>query len=309
MVPIEDFAVGIPPTLRVFDDPTKPSYGKYVKRWVRNPFDAEARDENGDLRYPFIASMQDEYRPDKYGNYYHPIGYPLFLEAQANYEGLAERSNHDPRLLNESVFFVINESTGDYIRVALKQVDENAPYREIFRARVDLVPDSTNRNPFTVLRRTEEGLYNLGTGAYLLQQLRWNGEKEDRGSLPGRRYNASTTAFGRVPNLFSNRPGMPPSNSGNQTFYAGERYRSLPVDTGDVVRIVSRTVLWTEGPVAAYDGGISFKIVGSTEPPVVTGNMVKLQTDTVVKIVPSEFPSRAGMTDTLKLVESLHTVF
>lgn len=309
MLPIEDFAVGIPPTLRVFDDPTKPSYGKYVKRWIRNPFDAEARDGNGNLKYPFIAAVQDEYRPDKYGNYYHPIGYPLFLEAQANYEGLAERSNHDPRLLNESVFFVINESTGDYIRVALKQVDENAPYREIFRARVDLVPDSTNRNPFTVLRRTEEGLYNLGTGAYLLQQLQWNAEKEDRGSLPGRRYNASTTAFGRVPNIFSNRPGMPPSNSGNQTFYAGERYRSLPVDTGDVVRIVSRTVLWKEGPVAAYDGGIAFKIVGSTEPPVFTGNIVKLQTDTVVKIVPSEFPSRAGMADTLKLVEFLHTVF
>ncbi len=309
MVPIEDFAVGIPPVLRLFDDTSKPSYNKYVKRWIRDPFVAEARDENGNLKYPFIAAMQDEFRPDENGVYYHPIGYPLFLEAQVNYEGLAERSNHDPRLLNETVFFVINETTGDYIRVPLQQVDENAPYREIFRARVELVPDSTLRNPNTTIRRTEEGLYNLGTGAYLLQQLRWNPEKEDRGALGGRRYHAGTTLFGRVPNLFSNRPSMPPSNQGNQTFYAGERFRALPVDTGDIVRIVSRTVLWRDGVVPAYDHGISFKIVGSTEPPIFTGNIVKLQTDTVVKIVPSEYPSRQGQYDTLKLVEFLNTIF
>jgi predicted outer membrane repeat protein len=309
MVPIEDFAVGIPPVLRLFNDPSMPSYGKYVKRWTRDPFVAEAKDENGNLKYPFIAAMQDEFRPDENGEYYHPIGYPLFLEAQVNYEGLAERSNHDPRLLNETVFFVINETTGDYIRVPLQQVGENAPYREVFRARVELVPDSTNRNPNTTIRRTEEGLYNLGAGDYLLRQLRWNPEKEDRGALPGRRYHAGTTAFGKVPNLFSNRPSMPPSNQGNQTFYAGERYRALPVDTGDVVRIVSRTVLWKEGVDLAYYHGISFKIVGSTEPPVFTGNIVHLQNDTIVKIVPSEFPSRQGKTDTLKLVEFLNTIF
>lgn len=309
MVPIEDFAVGIPPTLRTYDVPGYPSFNKYVKRWVRDPFVAEARDENDQLRYPFIAAMQDEFRPDENGNYYHPIGYPLFLEAQVNYDGLAERSNHDPRLLNETVFFVINETTGDYIRVALKQVDENAPYREIFRARVELVPDSTNRNPNTTIRRTEEGLYNLGTGAYLLQQLRFDPEKEDRGALLGRKYHTGTTQFANVPNLFSNRPSMPPSNQGNQTFFAGERYRALPVDTGDIVRVVSRTVLWKEGVVPAYEKGIEFKIVGSNEPPVFTGNIVKLQTDTIVKIVPSEFPSRTGQPDTLRLVEFLNTVF
>lgn len=309
MVPIEDFAVGIPPTLRTFDEPGYPSFGKYVKRWLRDPFVAEARDENGNLKYPFIADMQDEFRPDKNGEYYHPIGYPLFLEAKADYDGLAERSNFDPRLLNETVFFVINETTGDYIRVALRQVDENAPYREIFRARVELVPDSSLRNPNTTIRRSEEGLYNLGTGAYLLQQLRVDPEKEDRGALQGRKYHTSTTQFAKVPNLFSNRPSMPPSNQGNQTFFAGERYRALPVDTGDIVRVVSRTVLWKEGVVPAYEKGIAFKIVGSTEPPVFTGNIVKLQTDTVVKIVPSEYPSRAGQEDTLKLVEFLNTIF
>ncbi|MCX7879896.1 MAG: YCF48-related protein [Ignavibacteria bacterium] len=309
MVPIEDFAVGIPPRLRTFNVPGFPSFGKYVKRWIRDPFVAEARDANGQLIYPFIAAMQDEFRPDEEGNYYHPIGYPLFLEAQSNYEGLAERSNHDPRLLNETVFFIINETTGDYIRVPLKQVDENAPYREIFRARVELVPDSSARNPNTTIRRTEEGLYNLGVGAFLLRQLRFQPEREDRGALLGRRYHASTTGLGSVPNLFSNRPVMPPSNQGNQTFYAGERYRALPVNAGDIVRVVSRTVLWREGEVPAFDKGISFRIVRSTEPPVFTGNMVKLQKDTIVKIVPSEFPSRRGMLDTLKLVEFLHTIF
>jgi predicted outer membrane repeat protein len=38
--PIEDFAVGIPPMVRRFEDETQPSFGKYVKRWVRDPLQA-----------------------------------------------------------------------------------------------------------------------------------------------------------------------------------------------------------------------------------------------------------------------------
>ncbi len=320
MSPIEDFAVGIPPVIRRYTEQEyqdKPSFGKYVRRWLRDPFIAELRDNNGDLVYPEFAQLQDEFRPDKYGNYYHPIGYPLFLEARVNYDGLAERSNHDTRLLNESVFFVINENTGDFIRVNMRQVSENAPFREIFRARVELVPDSSNRNPNTTIRRTIEGLYNLGTGDYLLRNLIHQPYNEDRAALPGRKYHASTASFGRVPNLFSNRhlnnpvPYMAPSNNGTATFFAGERYSALPVDTGDVVRIVSRTVLWKEGVIPAFDDGFSFKIVASTMPPVFTGNVVKLQTDTIVKIQPSEYPWKrsAGIMDTLKITEFLHRIF
>ena len=309
MAPIEDFAVGIPPIIKRYWDDNQPSYGKYVKRWLRNPEVAEARDENGNLKYPFIAAMQGEFRPDKDGNYYHPVGYPLFLETSADYEGIAERSNHDPRFLNETVFFVINESTGDFIRTTLRQVGEDAPYREVFRSRVELVPDSTNRNPNTIFRRTEEGMFNLGVGAYLLQQLRWEPYKEDRATLLGRKYSAGTTQFAKVPDLFWNRPDMPPSNEGNQTFFAGERFTALPVNVGDEVRVISRTVLWREGVIPAFEDGISFKIVKSTETPEWTGNVVQLKTDTVWKEVGSEYPWEPGVKKTVPLLEFLNTIF
>jgi len=309
MSPIEDFAVGIPPLVNRFWTMDQPSYGKYVKRWLRNPEIAEARNSDGDLIYPFIAAMQGEFRPDKDGNYYHPVGYPLFLETEIDYEGVAERSNHDVRLLNESVFFVINESTGDFIRTNLRQVDENAPYREVFRSRVELVPDSTNRNPNTIFRRTEEGMFNLGVGSYLLQQLRWEPYKEDRSVLLGRKYSAGTTQFAKVPELFWNRPGMPASNNGNQTFFGGERYTSLPVNVGDEVRVVSRTVLWREGVIEAFDDGISFEIVKSTEGPEWTGNVVTLKTDTLTKVVGSEYPWEYGQKDTIQVTEFLHKIF
>lgn len=309
MSPIEDFAVGVPPLVRRFWETDQPSYGKYVKRWLRNPEIAEARDNNGDLKYPFIAYMQGEFRPDKDGEYYHPVGYPLFLEAHVNYEGIAERSNHDTRLLNESVFFVINESTGDFIRSNFRQVGENAPYREVFRSRVELVPDSTQRRANTIFRRTDEGMFNLGVGAYLLQQIRWEPYKEDRSILLGRKYSAGTTQFAKVPNLFWNRPSMPQSNEGNHTFFAGERYTALPVNVDDVVRVVSRTVLWREGVIPAYDDGISFRIVASTEPPEWTGNIVGLQTDTLYKEVASEYPWESGQKKTITITEFLHKIF
>lgn len=309
MSPIEDFAVGIPPIIKRFTEQGQPSYGKYLKRWLRNPEIAEAKNTDGSLKYPFIADMQGEFRPDKNGNYYHPIGYPLFLETWVDYTGLAERSNHDTRMLNESAFFVINESTGDFIRSNFRQVDENAPNREKFRGRVELVPDSTFRTPNSIFRRTDEGMFNLGVGQYLLQQIRWEPYKEDRATLHGRKYSAGTTEFANVPNLFWNRPGMPPSNAGQQTFFAGERYTALPVNVGDIVRIVSRTVLWREGVNPAFDDGISFKIVASTEGPEWTGNVVRLKTDTIYKEVGSEYPWEAGQKKTIAITDFLHKIF
>lgn len=311
MSPIEDFAVGIPPILQRFndeDDADMPSNGKYVKRWVRDPFVADSLDDQGDPVYGYIGQLQDEFRPNGNGEMWHPIGYPLYLESMVDYEGLAERSNFDPRTLNESVFFIINETTGDFIRVNMKQVSNDAPYRETFRARVELVPDSSLRNPNTLLRRTSEGLLNLGTGDYLLRQLEDNPYKEDRATLIGRKYDYDDNGFGMVPDLYKNRPSMPAANNGLATYYAGEKYRALPVDTGDVVRIISRTVLWKEGVIPAYDDGIEFKVVRQVEPPIFTGNVVKLMTDTasVTKIVPSDYPWKDR--DTLILTEFLNTI-
>lgn len=291
MSPIEDFAVGIPPKLRLFNDPNQPSYNKVVKRWVRDPYYAELRDDNGNLAYPGLAAVQTEFRPDELGVYYHPIGYPLFLETNVNYDGLTRTSNHDPLTKNESVFFVINLKTGDYVRANLSQVDENAPYRETFRRTIELVPDSTLRTDPT-WRRTSEGLANLGSGPELLANLFRNAKNEDYATLQGRRYTADDNALARVTNLYSNRPAMPVSNligtTSNTTYYAGERFNSLPVRVGDSVLIVSRTILWREGIHNAATKGMAFRITESTRPPVWTGNIISIQRDTVKNYLPSE---------------------
>ncbi|PKL85467.1 MAG: hypothetical protein CVV22_07865 [Ignavibacteriae bacterium HGW-Ignavibacteriae-1] len=291
MSPIEDFSVGIPPKLRTFDNVNQPSYGKVIKRWTRDPFIAEARDDDNNLKYPGIAALITEFKPDVDGVNYHPIGYPLHLEARANYDDLTRRSNHDPRLLNHTVYFVINLNTGDFIRANLEQVSEDAPHRETFRATIEMIPDSSERRDPT-WRRSAEGLANLGSGPELLKRLYLDPYDEDFGVLQGRRYTAQThRLLGRVPDLFSNRPGMPPSNLINgesrTTYFGGERYRSLPVRVGDSVQIVSRTILWREGVHEAALKGTAFRIVESTVPPVFTGDIVKLQTDTIFKTLPS----------------------
>ncbi len=310
MTPIEDFSVGIPPMLRRFDDMDFPSNGKYVRRWVRDPFSVEATDDSGALLYPFMTDLQDEYRKNEDGDFYHPIGYPLYLETHADYDGLVERSNHDQVALNESVFFIINETTSDYIRVNLRQFDENAPNREIFRVRAELVPDSSQRNPNTTFRRTTEGLLNLGSGSNLLGKLADDAMTEDQATLQGRKYEASSSSFATVPQLFSNRE-FPTGNNNMATFFAGERFRALPVNVGDNVRIISRTVLWSEGVVPAYDDGISFRVVESTEPPVFTGNIVSLSSDVDTVYVPSQYPWKRelGLLDTIIKTEFLNRIW
>ena len=310
MSPIEDFAVGIPPMIENFDNPGLPSDGKYVRRWVRDPFCVE--DDNYST---FFSSLQSEYKPDEDGNFYHPIGQPLYLEAMVDYDGLVERSNHDPLVTNETVFFVINETTSDFIRVNLTQVSEDGSNWETFRSRVEFVPDSSNRVPNSLLRRSAEGLANFGVGQPLLDRLADNPYNEDASILPGRKYSNRSDLLGGAGDLFSNRPSLPDDNDQGAnyiaTYFAGERYGALPVNVGDDIRIVSRTVLWDEGTVPAFDKGISFKISNGIEEPKFTGDIVRLQTDTITIIRPSEVTpdNQAGIPDTLQMVELVNTVF
>ncbi|MES2764882.1 MAG: T9SS type A sorting domain-containing protein [Bacteroidota bacterium] len=277
MSPIEDFAVGIPKSIRRFTNTAgSPSFNRYVRRLGRDPFVAEV-DAN-------INALQSEFKGDQ------PIGYPLFLETRANYSGTAELSNQDhpnAPTVNETVFFVINETTGDFVRANLRQVTTSS---EIFRGRIEMLPDSANRTGNTTFRRSAEGLANLGSGRELLAQLAQNGANEDAAALVGRRYEAGSNVLG-APNefgvQFSNRPRLPISNDDNSqidqnrvnriNFWAGERYRALPVANGDLVRVVSRTVLWNEGVNAAYDDALVFNVGVSTPPPVFTGNINNLR--------------------------------
>lgn len=313
MSPIEDFAVGIAPSARTFSTPNTPSNGKHVKRYIRDPFATEAL-SSGTLTNPWLASMQDEFRPDANGNSYQPLGMPLFLESRVNYDGLIENNNHDPLMLNEAVYFVINQTSGDLIRVNMRQVSEDAPGREVFRARVDLVPDSTY-SPATPLerynrasmRRSGEGIANFGIGSDILNALYRDADKEDRAVLVGRKYDANINEFANDPAIFSNRPSL----TGRATYFAGERYRALPVSVGDKIQIISRTALWNQGVAAADAGSVTFTVTNSTMPPRFTGNIISLQRDTIVKIVPSEYASKRalGIPDTIRMVELLNKKF
>ncbi len=285
--PIEDFAVGIPVRLRVHQDDLHPNNQTYLTRWLRDPAVVEATNADGTIKYPMIAALQGEWRPNKNGEFYHPVGYPLFLEAKVNYDGDIEQSNHDTRLLNESVFFVINETTGDFIRTNMKQVAEDGINWETFRSRVELIPDMTKRNSQTTIRRSAEKLLNLGIGDVLLYALKSNPSKEDSASLQGRKYYGHKEEMGGrymtgqttpgITDLYINKDNWAPSNENTATYFGGEKYQALPVDTGDVVRIISRTMLWKYGVVKAFDEGISFKVTRSIMPPDFTGDVVKLQ--------------------------------
>ena len=121
----------------------------------------------------------------------------MFLEAKAGYNGAdINTNNDDPLLLNESVFFVINDSTGDYIRVNMSQMtdiattDNDGVYpREYLRGRVDFVADSSERTGTTSrVRRFYEGLANYGGTNSLLPFIADNPVSEDSAALGSRRW-------------------------------------------------------------------------------------------------------------------------
>jgi predicted outer membrane repeat protein len=246
MSPIEDFSVGIPKRLRPYA--TGVYQGKVVRRLTRDPFIADTNLVNG-LPGPY-AQLQREF----VGN--HPIGYPLFLESNANYLGNPDTSNNDAYALNQTVFFVINVETGEFIRTNLKQVAEGST---IFRSRVEFVADSINRDPLA--RRTREGraafsvgeLYRLSPRYYLdnspsfgtrLDSVKFArrraAEFEDSAAVDGRRYGGFVNQLGGNGFTYTNR--VAPVTFAD--IYAGERYRALPVKTGDRIWVISRTALW-----------------------------------------------------------------
>lgn len=307
MSPIEDFAVGIPPKLRRYQDPTKQSWGSYVRRTTRDPNYTDSLNyatglENNLWRQ--IGRLQGEFALDqRIGEYTHAIGYPLFLESVAQYDGEDPNlNNDDPYSLNETAFIVINDSTGDYIRVNLRQLTDIPVQnnlgkypRELFRGRVDFVMDSAARTGVSArVRRTYEGLYNFGGSESLLPRLADSANNEDISALGGRRYELAMSPelnrrgirynYQNQAVVYGNRPKMPASLAGGAgnadtivSYFAGERWNALPVRPGDFIRVVSRTALWKEGVDSALQRGLSFRISNSIAPPVFTGS--KIQTE------------------------------
>ena len=261
LAPIEDFSVGIPPVLRMY--PAGSVYeNKVVRRLTRDPFIADVDTVYARLQREFVGN--------------HPIGYPLFLEAVADYQGDANTHNNDSCALNHTVFFVINLETGEMIRSNLKQFEEGNP---VFRDRVEFVADSINRN--VLGRRSNEGragfsigeLYRLTPAYYIeqgysLEEARYRAARyEDSVVLEGRRYGETPANLGGPNFRYINRAADGTPNP--PTFvnvYAGERYSALPVLNGDRIWVISRTALWdTDNPRAVVENnarvtGIEFRI-------------------------------------------------
>jgi hypothetical protein len=295
LAPIEDFAVGIPSNLRTYPAGPSQSAGKVVRRLLRDPFATDSVNyatgtEN--LLWKQLRRLQGEFAVDhRAGEFTHPVGYPLFLEAKAAYNGAdINTNNDDPLVLNESVFFVINDSTGDYVRVNMTQMtdvattDNDGVYpREYLRGRVDFVADSAERTGTTSrVRRFYEGLANYGGTNSLLPFIADNAVSEDSAALGSRRWEMQldddrTHNYGSEKVTYINRATLPASiPNGAVTYYAGENYNSLPVRPGDHIRVVSRSVLWREGVNEAINKGISFRINGSVPGPVWTGSAVSV---------------------------------
>ncbi len=238
MAPIEDFSVGLPDRLRTFGTlggPNSPYMDKVVRRLTRDPFVAEID--------TCINRMQREWVGD------HPIGYPLFLEALANYLGDPNTDNNDQYALNHTVFFVINAETGEFVRANLRQIREGS---DLFRSRIEFVADSINRDP--VLRRSLEGRAGFSIGEFFRLSPRYymeQGFNIEQARLMAARYEDSVALDGRRHGGLVSELGGPNFRYVNRvnpvTFadvYSGERYHALPVLTGDRIWVVSRTMLW-----------------------------------------------------------------
>lgn len=327
MSPIEDFAVGLPTNLRKYTDPSKQSWGKYVRRITRDPNQCDSLNYSSmieNVLWKQISRLQGEFAIDqRAGEYTHAVGYPLFLESIAKYEGEDPNlNNDDTRSLNETVFFVINDSTGDYVRANLKQatdipvLDNRGNYpREYFRGRVDFVLDSASRTGVSArVRRTYEGLYNFGGSESLLPRLADSAYNEDISALGGRRYELTMSPelnrrgirynYQNQAVVYSNRPNMPSSLAGGinnsdtiVSYYAGERWRSLPVRPGDYIRVISRTALWKEGVDSAIMHGIGFRISNSIAPPVFTGSKIQVENPKTSDFYKSSFKDKITLNE------------
>lgn len=290
MAPIEDFAVGIPPVLRTY--PAGSQYeGKVVRRLTRDPWIVDV-----DTTY---AKLQREFIGD------HPIGYPLFLEARADYLGDANTDNNDPYALNHSVFLVMNVETGEFIRTTLEQFQEGS---EVYRSRVEFVPDLISRD--ILGRRALEGragfsigeLYRLTPTYYMeqgatLEEARYLAARyEDSVALNGRRHGGSIT-----PTLELGGPGFGYVNRVNPPsfvdVYSGERYRALPVLTGDRIWVISRTALWdvtrtrTEVENLSRFTGMEFRIAANNSvlAPFLRGQITSLASKTPAELRNTRF--------------------
>lgn len=214
----------------------------------------------------------------------HPIGYPLFLQADID----SNDFNRDRCARNYTTVFVFNETTQEFVRVNLKEVtqdDRGIGGRDSatmpYKGRLDFVPDSTiaQRHPSqrarvfwspSLIRPTDNTYLEVARAAKL----------EDSAALDGRAYNLSPNDITNTVALDSVCASGVKINTATTTWYAGERYHTLPVRPGDIIDVFSRTQLWKYGFAGAKTRGLSF-VIGDVLAPFFVSDVAKLQNDPV----------------------------
>ncbi|MEI8133711.1 MAG: FlgD immunoglobulin-like domain containing protein [bacterium] len=256
----EAFSLGLPTDIGLASKGRKG-----LHRWTRDIFTKD----------PVYLNKIMSYQIEFTGN--HPIGYPLFLQADVD----SLDFNRDRCARNYTVLFVYNETTQEFVRVNMKEqnVDRADSATIPYRGRIDFVPDSSavSRNPSkrarvfwspSLIRPVDNTYAEIARAAKL----------EDSAALDGRAYNLSPNDL--IPGPDSVCVQGSALRTGVTTWYAGERYHTLPVRPGDVIDVFSRTQLWKYGFAGAKTRGLTFTI-GDVTPPFFTTDITSLANDPV----------------------------
>ncbi len=243
LAPSEDIALGLPNDLL------------RMHRYTRNIFDLD----------PIYVSKIDLNQTDFVGP--HPLGYPLFLQADVS----AADSNRDAYARNYTTFFVINQTTNEFVRVNLKEtmVDEGSGPQQIYQGRLDFVPDSSIAERHAAARaRTNWSLSLLRPSPTTdFNEIQRASALEDAAALDGREY---PLQFSDLVDTMNHDTVCVEGMNGTTYWFAGERYHTLPVRPGDHIAVVSRTQLWKRGAAYALVNGLQFVIGDVLAPQFVT---------------------------------------
>ncbi|MDP4198544.1 MAG: FlgD immunoglobulin-like domain containing protein [Bacteroidota bacterium] len=276
MAPSEDIALGLPNDLM------------RMHRYTRNIFDLD----------PVYVSKIDPNQTDFVGP--HPLGYPLFLQADVS----AADSNRDAYAKNYTTFFVINQTTNEFVRVNLKEtmVDEGNGPQQIYQGRLDFVPDSSIAKRHAAARATTNWSLSLlrPSPTSDFNEIQRASVLEDAAALDGREYPLQLSDLQDTANHDTVcTEGM----NGTTYWFAGERYHTLPVRPGDHIAVVSRTQLWKWGAAYALTNGLRF-VIGDVLAPQFVTDIPNLQADPYnpnIKFVHED--------DTLDGRDANHTLF
>ncbi len=272
LAPAEAFSLGLPDTI------SRPH------RMTRNIFDTNANYADNDNVGGVDPDLDeiDHYQTDFVGP--HPLGYPLFLQAFAP---LAD-SNRDDNARDYTTFLVFNTTTGEFVRVNLKEVkaaEGSSDNQQTYQGRLDFVPDSSaaERHPNlrgALLAPSLLQPSGIGESGWTFANVQSASIREDSAALKGREYSLSPGDLetGKSDSVSMDCESGGPT--GTTIWYAGEKYHTLPVRPGDNILVISRTMLWRYGVGYAIANGIQFTI-GDVQAPNFVADIPNLQSQTI----------------------------